>query len=105
MTAQQFHEGQDVEVFDAEVPKTGPVGNWHPTWCKAKIVNDDCIARKDGLDCYLVQFRDGKRGVFSVAHIRAGEPRSPRASRPTAHEQAPSYRTAMHDAGRGKLLP
>jgi len=66
----QFHEGQDVEVetcsHDLEIayPAAGC------RWRKAKVVNDDCIARKDGLHCYLVQFPDGTRAIFDAEHVR-----------------------------------
>jgi hypothetical protein len=64
MTA-QFHAGQNVEVFfDEPYP-------WH--WRKAKIVGmppgGDAIFNP----VYEVQFPDGSRGVFDVAHIRAAE--------------------------------
>jgi hypothetical protein len=63
----QFHAGQDVEVRKI----ADGMNEMHWSWRKAKVVNDDCIARKDGLHCYLVQFPDGTRAIFDDGHIRA----------------------------------
>jgi hypothetical protein len=98
MTAQQFHEGQDVEVFKIITPPA------YGRWRKAKIVSYVNVDHQTR-DHYEVEFPDGSRAVFDAENIRAVEPRSPRALRPTATEQNPSYRTAMRGAGRGKLLP
>jgi len=52
---QQFHEGQDVEVW------CFPDGEWE----KAKIVMETLPKT------YQVQFLDGTRAVFDAGHIRA----------------------------------
>ena len=62
----QFQAGQDVEVRKI----ADGMNEMHWSWRKAKVVNDDCIARKDGLHCYLVQFPDGTRAIFDAEHIR-----------------------------------
>ena len=62
MTA-QFHEGQEVEVWGA---------NMYP-WRKAKIVAAEIHRGALGVPtgAYIVQFPDGTRGVFDAEHIRA----------------------------------
>ena len=83
----QFYEGQEVEVW------MNPLDGWR----KAKIVTMRSEHRA------TVQFPDSSRVVFDAQHIRATSP--PHATHPTAAEQSPSYRAAMRDAGRGRLLP
>lgn len=56
----QFHEGQDVEVWGA---------NMYP-WRKAKIIRRYEPARP-GHEDYRIQFSDGVRAVIDAAHIRA----------------------------------
>jgi hypothetical protein len=56
---QQFHEGQDVEVW------CFPDGEWE----KAKIVTPRLKAA--GLhNCSMVEFPDGARAVFDAEHLR-----------------------------------
>jgi hypothetical protein len=75
----QFHEGQEVEVWGDIYPKSG---GRLTDWRKAKILNDDCIARKDGVHCYTVQFPNGTRAVFDTEHIRTDTPRGANAIHP-----------------------
>lgn len=51
----QFHEGQEVEVYDYR-----PGG-----WCKAKIVGPYRTS-----DYIMVEFPDSTRAVFDAEHIR-----------------------------------
>jgi len=60
---QQFHEGQDVVVYELiELEGDG-------TWRKAKIVGRDLIDLDP--EAYILQFPDGSRAVFDSEHIRA----------------------------------
>jgi hypothetical protein len=58
---QQFHEGQEVEVWIAIIASQG-------VWRKAKILypgGDKYVG-----EWWYVQYPDGTRGVFDVEHIR-----------------------------------
>ena len=59
----QFHEGQDVEVWGA---------NMYP-WRKAKIIAAELHRGALGVPtgAYIVQFPDGTHDVFDEADIRA----------------------------------
>jgi hypothetical protein len=103
---QQFHEGQEVEVADKPL-SIAPVCRWR----KAEIVGIRQENREHPPVYYTVQFADGTRAIFDAKHIRdpkvgrAMYEHAARLARPTPAEQTHSYRTAMRDAGRGRLLP
>jgi hypothetical protein len=82
MTAQQFHEGQDVEVADArEIPGDYAGDLSSAPWRKAKIARV-----MDELETVRVIFPDGTRAVFDVAHVRAADSTARIAAKKIAHD-------------------
>ena len=86
---QQFHEGQEVEVWGA---------NMYP-WRKAKIVGSTGQSHTE----WMVEFPDGTRAVFDEEHIRADttlrvSSNDPMGTRPMTKDEARDYKADLAQA-------
>jgi hypothetical protein len=61
----QFHEGQDVEVWNGFDNLSSPGGASKPLWTKAKIVREYLEP-----NTWVVVFPDNSRAFFDAEHIR-----------------------------------
>jgi hypothetical protein len=66
----QFHDGQEVEVFDVNGFHISDIP--HGMWRKAKFIYKTKFLHED-VAAYNVEFRDGTRSLFSVDDIRDSE--------------------------------